>query len=105
MFPHATPADEIGAMAKAVEVFKENAIERSRLEAAHNALEAQGQQEKQAALMDMAEKIEAESGRALDSVGTSHECDRGRRRRDECLRRAHRRFCPGRGDGGGQGHG
>ncbi len=68
--PSGKAQDEMGAMAKAVDVFKQNAVERSRLEASHQALEERGNQEKRAALMSMAEKIEAESVSTLDSVGT-----------------------------------
>jgi methyl-accepting chemotaxis protein len=61
--------DEIGSMAKAVEVFKQNATERVRLEVEQEARELRAKQEKQAALTGMAEKIEAETGAALESVG------------------------------------
>jgi len=68
--PSRDATDEIGAMAKAVDVFKQHAIERSQLEAAHNALEEKALQEKRTALLGMAQKIEAESASALESVGT-----------------------------------
>ncbi|MGA3005330.1 MAG: methyl-accepting chemotaxis protein [Acetobacteraceae bacterium] len=68
--PSRDATDEIGAMAKAVDVFKQHAIERSLLEAAHNALEEKALQEKRTALLGMAQKIEAESASALESVGT-----------------------------------
>ncbi len=61
--------DEIGSMANAVEVFKQNAIERERLELGQKARELQVKQEKQAALNGMAATIEAETGTALESVG------------------------------------
>ena len=56
----------MGAMARSVEVFRRNAIERSRLEAAQQEQERLSVREKQAALMGMAEKIETASGAALD---------------------------------------
>ena len=68
--PSRDATDEMGAMAKAVDIFKQNAVERSLLEATHNALEEKALQDKHAALMSMAEKIEAESGATLDTVGT-----------------------------------
>jgi len=60
--------DEIGAMAKAVEVFKTNAIERERLEAGQKATEQRAEQEKRRALVTMAETIERESGVAMARV-------------------------------------
>jgi methyl-accepting chemotaxis protein len=60
--------DEIGSMAKAVEVFKQNAVERARLEAEQKAQEARSVQEKRAAITDMAGKIEAETNTALEAI-------------------------------------
>ncbi len=68
--PDADRHDEIGAMADAVAVFKHNAMERSRLEAGQKQQEAQAVQEKHAALVGMAEKIEADTAAVLQSVGT-----------------------------------
>ena len=65
----AARGDEIGAMAKAVEVFKQNAIERVRLETEQKEQAEQAAREKQAALVEMAEKIEAESSAALEGIG------------------------------------
>jgi methyl-accepting chemotaxis protein len=61
--------DEMGAMAKAVEVFKQNSLERVRLEGEQKIQEEHAVEEKLTALRGMAEKIEAESGAALDAVG------------------------------------
>ena len=61
--------DEIGAMAGAVEVFKQNALERRRLEAEQQRAQEQAANEKQAALLGMAEKIEVETGAALEGIG------------------------------------
>jgi len=69
VIPSRDTKDEIGAMARAVEVFKQNAVARAGLEAEQKAQEARAAQEKQAALVGMAEKIEAETGGALESVG------------------------------------
>ncbi|MGA3401740.1 MAG: methyl-accepting chemotaxis protein [Acetobacteraceae bacterium] len=68
--PDADRHDEIGAMANAVAVFKHNAMEHSRLEAAQKQQEAQAAQEKHAALVSMARKIEADTAAALESVGS-----------------------------------
>ncbi len=67
--PSRDARDEMGAMAKAVEVFKQNAIARVRLEAEQKAQEERATQEKHAAMVGMAEKIETETGAALESVG------------------------------------
>ena len=60
--------DEIGAMAKAVEVFRRDEIERGRLEAAQRAQEERAGQDKHAALAGMADRIESEVGATLDAV-------------------------------------
>ena len=67
--PSRDATDEMGAMAKAVEVFRQNAIERVRLEAAQKTQAKQAAQEKHAALIAMADKVETETGAALESVG------------------------------------
>ena len=61
--------DEIGAMADAVAVFKHNAMEHSRLEAGQKQQEERAVQEKHAALVGMADKIEADTATALEAVG------------------------------------
>jgi len=66
--PTQSHADEIGAMARAVEVFKQHAIEN--LAADKRELEhQQAQLDKAAALQGMAEKIEVETGTALGQIG------------------------------------
>ncbi len=62
-------ADELGKMAKAVEVFKQHAIERGRLESERRLQEERAANEKHAALIDMATTIEKETGVALEAVG------------------------------------
>ena len=62
-------ADEVGRMAAAVEVFKENAQERARLAELHEADQRRAEAEKRAALVGMASKIETETGQALEQVG------------------------------------
>lgn len=68
--PALNRADEVGRMARAVEVFKENAVERARLEAAQKIQADRAAQEKHAAVLGMAEKIEAETASVLESVST-----------------------------------
>ena len=62
-------ADEIGRMAAAVAVFKENALERLRLAQVHDQDQQRTAEEKRAALTNMAGKIETETTRALDQIG------------------------------------
>ena len=61
-------ADEIGAMARAVAVFKHHVIE-NRLAGEREIDRKQADQEKTAALEGMAETIEAETGTALAEIG------------------------------------
>jgi methyl-accepting chemotaxis protein len=61
-------ADEIGAMARAVEVFKHNAIE-NRLAAEREEEHRQAELDKSAAMREMADRIEAETGTALEQIG------------------------------------
>jgi methyl-accepting chemotaxis protein len=62
-------ADEIGAMAGAVEVFKHHMIENHRLAMQQEQQRQQAEQDKSAALHGMAEKIEGEMGTALEQIG------------------------------------
>jgi methyl-accepting chemotaxis protein len=62
-------ADELGAMARMVGVFKQHAIEHAALEAEQKHQEERSMQEKYASLVGMAEKVEAASEQALESVG------------------------------------
>jgi methyl-accepting chemotaxis protein len=61
-------ADEVGRLAAAVEVFKDNALERTRLAGLHEADQQRAEVEKREALAGMAGKIETETGQALDQV-------------------------------------
>ena len=67
--PSHTANDEISAMAKAVEVFRRNAIARAELEAAQQELERRAAGEKRLALTKMAETIERQTSEALEQVG------------------------------------
>jgi len=66
--PSRDATDEIGAMAKAVEVFRQNAIDRTRLEAERSAQQDQAEHEKHAALLAMAETIEAETLNSVEHI-------------------------------------
>lgn len=68
--PSREATDELGAMAKAVEVFRRNAVERTRLETEQQAQTERVAEEKRAALVGMAETIESETGSALEAIGT-----------------------------------
>jgi methyl-accepting chemotaxis protein len=61
--------DEIGRMARAVAVFRQNEVERRRLEAEQQQQESRTAAAKQAAVASMADKIEAETALVLKSVG------------------------------------
>ncbi|WP_085375132.1 methyl-accepting chemotaxis protein [Magnetospirillum sp. ME-1] len=60
--------DEIGAMARAVAVFKDNAIAVARMEAEQERLRDQAEAERRAALQAMAETIETETGQVVAKV-------------------------------------
>ena len=68
--PSRDAPDEIGAMARAVEVFRDNAIARDHLEVEQKTQEQRARQERQAALENMAETVEAETIQALAQVGS-----------------------------------
>ncbi|HET7880842.1 MAG TPA: methyl-accepting chemotaxis protein [Acetobacteraceae bacterium] len=62
--------DEIGAMAKAFLVFREHMVSEERLAAEQAEARQRGEAEKHAALLEMAERIEAATTSALHEVGT-----------------------------------
>ena len=61
--------DEIGQMAVALDVFRSNAIERRQLAASQDVERSRSEAEKHAALVGMAENIEAEAYRVLEQIG------------------------------------
>ena len=61
--------DELGDMARAVRVFKDHMVRGNQLTAEKAAVGRHAEAEKRAALVDMAEKIEAETGTALQRIG------------------------------------
>ncbi len=62
--------DDMGAMANAVEVFKQNAIEMRRLEEEQTASKAKAEADKQAAMNAMADAFEASVMAVVDQVAT-----------------------------------
>jgi methyl-accepting chemotaxis protein len=60
--------DEVGRMAQALEVFRQQALENQRLAAAQEGLRRQAAEEKRTALSGMADTIENETSRALEQV-------------------------------------
>ena len=60
--------DEIGSMAEAVQVFKNNAIEKERLEAAQEEQKRRADEERKLALRKMADGFESQVGTVVDAV-------------------------------------
>ncbi|MGE4527078.1 MAG: methyl-accepting chemotaxis protein [Rhodospirillaceae bacterium] len=63
--------DEIGAMAQAVQVFKDNAIRVKRLEAESEAQKRQAEADRRAALNTMADEFEASVGHVIERVAAA----------------------------------
>ncbi|MBK1842632.1 CHASE3 domain-containing protein [Azospirillum sp. YIM B02556] len=63
--------DEIGAMAKAVEVFKRNAIDNARLEAEQQGLKAKAEADRKASMAALAQSFEASVKGVVESVATA----------------------------------
>ncbi|WP_395459221.1 methyl-accepting chemotaxis protein [Azospirillum melinis] len=68
--PGADRGDEVGAMAQALRVFKENAEEADRLRRLRDEERERSEREKQAALLRMAETVEMEASNAVDVVAS-----------------------------------
>ena len=66
--PNASRHDELGEMARAVEVFKDNALEMRRLQTQQAEERQRAEQEKRTALTNMADTIETETGAALEQI-------------------------------------
>ena len=64
-------SDEIGAMAKAVEVFKQNAVENARMTAQQEELKAKSESDRKAAMTALAQSFEASVKGVADSVATA----------------------------------
>jgi methyl-accepting chemotaxis protein len=69
--PHRRRADEIGEMALAVEVFKENSIERRRLSAERKETEARMAAERKAEMNRLADGFESAVGQVVGSVSSA----------------------------------
>lgn len=69
--PHTTRRDEVGAMAKAVQVFKENAIEMERLRAEQAEAERSAAAQKRQALQELASHFEGSVGSIVDLVSSA----------------------------------
>lgn len=67
---YANRQDEVGHIARAIEVFRQNALDRARLEAEQEAQASRSLEEKRQALNAMAARIETTSSDALEAVGT-----------------------------------
>lgn len=65
--------DEIGTMAGAVEVFKENAIERKRLEDEQQAMDERNAREKKEVMVRLADELENTVGTVISNVSSSAE--------------------------------
>ncbi len=63
--------DEIGGMAKAVQVFKDNAIEKARLEEEKAAAQEHADQEKRGAMLELADRFEQQVKQTVDNVSSS----------------------------------
>jgi methyl-accepting chemotaxis protein len=63
--------DELGEMAAAVQIFKNNAIEKKRLEAEQQEAEARAAEEKKRAMDQMADAFESSVGRIVEEVADS----------------------------------
>ncbi|WP_284735740.1 methyl-accepting chemotaxis protein [Dongia deserti] len=69
--PYTDRRDEIGEMAHAVQVFKDNAIEVERLKAEQQAQERRAAEERRTATLDLASKFEASVGSMVDAVAAA----------------------------------
>lgn len=69
--PYTGRKDEIGTMAAAVQVFKENAIERKRLEEEQQEAEKHAAEEKKKAMHDLAQKFENRVKGIIESVAAA----------------------------------
>jgi len=71
--PFLARGDEIGAMAKAVQVFKDNGIEAERVRRSQEEERHQAEQDKKAALLSMAETVEEETRSSVERVAAQTE--------------------------------
>nr|WP_321445662.1 methyl-accepting chemotaxis protein [uncultured Cohaesibacter sp.] len=69
--PGGERADELGQMARAVDVFKQNGIRAQELEAEQREQELRAEAEKRKIMMDMAEEFDAQIGTVVNSVSAA----------------------------------
>ncbi len=69
--PALEQTDEIGEMARAVQVFKDNAIEKTRLEQEQAAAAQRTEAEKRQAMLDLADRFENQVREVVDGVSSS----------------------------------
>ena len=69
--PDRERGDEMGKMAKAVQVFKDNAIRVRQMEAEQKAQEARAAEEKRRLMHEMADRFEASVGKVVESVSSA----------------------------------
>jgi len=69
--PALSNQDEIGAMARAVQVFKENAIRIDRLQAEQDALKRKAEEERHAGMMELADAFESSVKKVVGAVSAS----------------------------------
>jgi methyl-accepting chemotaxis protein len=69
--PAAGRKDEVGEMAKAVQVFKDNMIETARLRAQQETLKQTAERERRQEMLNLAAKFEASVGGIVDSVASA----------------------------------
>ncbi len=63
--------DELGEMAAAVQVFKDNAVEKTRLETEQEASKLRTEEEKRHSMLDMADRFERQVKRVVEGVSSS----------------------------------
>jgi methyl-accepting chemotaxis protein len=74
--PFADRQDEIGAMAAALAVFKDNALESARLRSMQEQDQEQMEESRRKAALDLAEAVERETGTSVEAVaGASHDVE------------------------------
>ncbi len=69
--PYTEQKDEIGAMAGSVQIFKENAIERQRLEAEQKEAELRAEEDKKKMMNELADNFESRVQGIIDSVAAA----------------------------------
>ena len=69
--PYVGLRDEVGDIAGAVQVFKDNALEKTRLEAEQKEAEKRAEEEKRQAMQDLADRFDSEIGGIVDMVSSA----------------------------------